>query len=208
MTSLPPVPSTPRGPGGHEVNMALQACPADPALARSTLRRCCNVTFRHNQSRWSVSFCCLHCFHVIRDGFAWWWYRTRNTLLERRWVTKYVDNYITQVLSRHAFDLWYLYDIFGVSRRAKQVLGYVRRWQRDAAWSSRVESLSKRWLVHDAFNVWFYSLTPRLVSSTSEDTNAPDTREASSPDTSETESQVRSFYNYSVLTARFRNRRR
>ena len=113
------------------------------ALARSTLRRWSNVTFRHNQSLWSVSFCCLHCFHVIRGGFAWWWYRTGNTLLERRWMTKYVDSYITQVLSRHAFDLWYLDDIHGVSRRAKQALGCVRRWQRDAAWSSRVESLSK-----------------------------------------------------------------
>jgi len=128
-------------------------------------------------------------------------------------MTKYVDSYITQVLSRHAFDLWYLYDIHGVSRRAKQVLGYVRRWQRDAAWSSRVESLSKRWLVHGALHVWLDAtqLMAPLADSSAEDTKPLALQyvyEDSSPDTSEAEVQVRAIFFGAVVTARSRKRRR
>ena len=212
----------PKSVHAMSISRAVTAMASDSvnmALARSTLRRWSKVTFSHNQSRWSSSF---RCFHVIRDGFRWWWYRTANTLLERRWKTKYVDSYIKQVLSRHSFDLWYLDNIHGVSRRAKQALGCVRRWQRDAAWSSRVESLSKFWLIHDAFHVWFDDtdfMVPLQHSSSEgafagaveyvyEDSSSSDTSEFESTFWSNVRSRGLNLYFRAMVSSESRSRRR
>ena len=91
---------------------------------------------------------------LLGNCFRLWRRRRDYNWAELASKARFVERYRRQYITRHALDLWYIDTVRAVSRRATDMLDFVREWQR-CDWEQWVASFRFRTLAAAVLGSWY-----------------------------------------------------